>query len=161
MRPRGAGRAMAALAATILAMVPLAAAHADAAAAEAAIRQRLVAWRDAFNAGDAAAACDLFAPDLVYALPDVPDGTQASMCRNLKRVLARKRSIVAGQIDLRAALAAPDFRRWDGLVTAPNRRCRSGAGPPPSRASSAITATRSRRSASSPPSGGASSTCPR
>ena len=89
MRPRGAGRAMAALAATILAMVPLAAAHADAAAAEAAIRQRLVAWRDAFNAGDAAAACDLFAPDLVYALPDVPDGTQASMCRNLKRVLAR------------------------------------------------------------------------
>lgn len=43
----------------------------------------------------------------------------AYLLLGLKRVLARKRSIVAGQVDLRAALAAPDFRRWDGLVTAP------------------------------------------
>lgn len=62
---------------------------ADAAADEAAIRQRLADWAAAFNARDAAGACDLFAPDLGYAVPGVVDGTQARMCGNLAEVLAR------------------------------------------------------------------------
>jgi ketosteroid isomerase-like protein len=56
---------------------------------EAAIRQRFVDWTAAFNARDAAAACDLFAPDLRYAIPEQVDGTQAMMCGNLARILAR------------------------------------------------------------------------
>ena len=61
----------------------------DAAADEAAIRARFTAWTAAFNAGDAAGACDLFAADLAYAFPGVPQGTQATMCGNLARVLAK------------------------------------------------------------------------
>jgi steroid delta-isomerase len=64
-------------------------AAADPAADEAAIRQRLADWVAAFNARDARGACDLFAPDLSYAVPDVVDGTQTRMCGNLAEVLAR------------------------------------------------------------------------
>jgi uncharacterized protein (TIGR02246 family) len=56
---------------------------------EAAIRQRLTAWKDAFNGRNAVAACDLFAGDLVYALPEVPQGSRETMCDNLAAVLAR------------------------------------------------------------------------
>lgn len=62
---------------------------ADPAGDEAAIRQRLGDWAAAFNARDAAGACDLFAPDLRYSLPDVAEGTRETMCGNLARVLAR------------------------------------------------------------------------
>ena len=62
---------------------------ADSAADEAAIRQRFADWTAAFNAGDAAGVCDLFAPDLSYAIPEIVDGTQATMCGNLARQLAR------------------------------------------------------------------------
>jgi steroid delta-isomerase len=62
---------------------------ADVAADEAAIRARLAAWTEAFNAGDAAGACDLFAPDLAYAVPDILHGSHATMCGNLARVLGR------------------------------------------------------------------------
>lgn len=76
-----------------LACLPLLAvalpALADPAADEAAVRQRLADWTAAFNARDAAGACDLFAPDLAYALPGLPDGTHEGMCANLAKVLAR------------------------------------------------------------------------
>lgn len=71
----------------VLAAAP---ALADPVADEAAIRQRLADWTAAFNARDAAGACDLFAADLRYDLPDLADGTQATMCGNLARVLARE-----------------------------------------------------------------------
>lgn len=64
-------------------------AAADPVADEAAIRQRFADWTAAFNARDAAGACDLFAPDLRYTLPEQIDGAQATMCGNLARVLAR------------------------------------------------------------------------
>lgn len=64
-------------------------AAADPAADEAAIRQRLADWTAAFNARDAAGACDLFAPDLRYAVPEQVDGVQATMCGNLARALGR------------------------------------------------------------------------
>lgn len=75
-------------------------AYADPAADAAAIRARLTAWAAAFNARDAAGACDLFAPDLQYALPEEPRGTRATMCGNLARVLARD--------DLRLRYDAPE-----------------------------------------------------
>jgi steroid delta-isomerase len=62
---------------------------ADAAADEAAIRDRFAKWTAAFNAGDAAGVCDLFAPDLIYSLPEVTSGTQATICGNLATILAR------------------------------------------------------------------------
>jgi steroid delta-isomerase len=61
---------------------------ADAAADEAAIRDRFAKWTAAFNAGDAAGVCDLFAPDLEYSLPEVTAGTQATICGNLAKMLA-------------------------------------------------------------------------
>ena len=57
----------------------------------------------AFNARDAAGACDLFAPDLAYAVPDIPHGSYATMCGNLTRVL--------GTPDLTIFLLPPLFLR--------------------------------------------------
>lgn len=62
---------------------------ADSAADQAAIHRRLEDWSNAFNAGNADAACALFAPDLAYSIPEIPDGTYDTMCRNLHRVLSR------------------------------------------------------------------------
>lgn len=72
-----------------LACAAWASAGADPVADEAAIRQRLAAWADAFNNRDAAAACDLFAPDLAYTVPGVLEGTRETMCANLARMLGR------------------------------------------------------------------------
>ena len=65
------------------------AARADSAADEAAIRQRLERWTAAFNARDVAGSCDLFAPDLLYSIQEVVNGTYQTMCGNLTRMLGR------------------------------------------------------------------------
>lgn len=76
--------------AALVAFVALApAVLADPAAEEAAIRQRFLDWTEAFNARDADGACDLFAPDLAYALPEVAQGTRATICGNFARLFAR------------------------------------------------------------------------
>jgi len=64
-------------------------AYADPAADEAAIRDRFAKWTDAFNAKDPAGVCDLFAPDLIYSLPEVVNGTQAQLCGNLANLFTR------------------------------------------------------------------------
>src|SRR5215831_3057212 len=64
-------------------------ARADPATDEAAIRQRLERWTAAFNAKDRAGSCDLFAPDLLYAIQDVVNGTYDTMCGNLGKMLGR------------------------------------------------------------------------
>ena len=75
------------IALTVAAMT--AAASADPAADEAAIRQRFQRWTADFNARDAGAVCDLFAPDLVYSIPEVVGGTRQTLCANLAAMLAR------------------------------------------------------------------------
>lgn len=76
--------------AALVAFVALApAVLADPAAEEAAIRQRFLDWTEAFNARDADGACDLFAPDLAYALPEVAQGIGATICGNFARLFAR------------------------------------------------------------------------
>lgn len=93
-----------ALAALVIAALPLAAtapACADPLADEAAIRQRLQRWTDDFNARNFAGVCDLFAPDLRYAIPEVPRGTHETMCTSLTRVLGRS--------DIRLQYAMPDI----------------------------------------------------
>jgi hypothetical protein len=49
----------------VAAAVVTTSAHADSAADEAAINQRLQRWAAAFNAKESAGVCDLFAPDPV------------------------------------------------------------------------------------------------
>ncbi|MBN9491182.1 MAG: nuclear transport factor 2 family protein [Alphaproteobacteria bacterium] len=63
--------------------------HADSAADEAAIVKRLQRWTADFNAKKPAGVCDLFAPDLVYSIPEVVRGTHETMCTNLTKMLAR------------------------------------------------------------------------
>lgn len=85
----------------LLAVAVTAPARAGAVVDEVAIRQRFDTWTTAFNAGDAAGVCDLFAPDLRYAIPEIVDGTQETMCGNLAKVLARS--------DLRLHYDRPDI----------------------------------------------------
>ena len=73
---------------------------ADPAADEAAIRDRFAKWTQAFNDKDAAGVCDLFAPDLVYSLPEVVNGNQAKLCGNLANLF--KRTDLKLQYDLPA-----------------------------------------------------------
>ncbi|MBS0223843.1 MAG: nuclear transport factor 2 family protein [Proteobacteria bacterium] len=82
------GRCLAAI--ISLALVAAAtAAYADPAADEAAIVKRLQRWTADFNAKDSAGVCDLFAPDLVYSIPEAVRGTHETICTNLTRMLAR------------------------------------------------------------------------
>ena len=64
-------------------------AYADPAADEAAIIQRFQRWTADFNAKDSAGVCDLFAPDLVYSIPEVVQGTRETICANLAKMLAK------------------------------------------------------------------------
>jgi steroid delta-isomerase len=73
----------------VLLTATVAPSHADEAADRAAITQRLQRWTAAFNAKDAVGACDLFAPDLAYSIPEMLRGTKQTMCDNLAKVLAR------------------------------------------------------------------------
>lgn len=64
-------------------------ASADEATDAIAIRQQLGDWAAAFNAGDAAAVCDLFAPDLRYSVGGIVDGSRETMCGNLAKAFLR------------------------------------------------------------------------
>jgi uncharacterized protein (TIGR02246 family) len=64
--------------------------RADEAADKAAIAARLQGFADAFNARDAAGACDIFAPDLVATMPMAIESDRRSLCANLERLLARQ-----------------------------------------------------------------------
>ena len=50
---------------------------------------RFQRWTAAFNAKDPTGVCDLFAPDLVYSIPEVVHGTRDMLCANLAKMLAR------------------------------------------------------------------------
>lgn len=89
------------LAAAFLLLTAGSHALADPAGDEAAIRERLTRWTAAFNAQDAVAACDLFAPDLVYTVPEISAGSKTTMCGNLAKVLSRT--------DIRLRYDAPDI----------------------------------------------------
>lgn len=76
-------------AALVLIASTFAPSHADDAVDKAAITQRLQRWTADFNARDAVGVCDLFAPDLAYAIPETAQGTQQTMCGNLAKLLAK------------------------------------------------------------------------
>lgn len=84
-----------------IALVAAMPACADPAADEVAIRQRLQRWTNDFNTRNLAGVCDLFAPDLLYSIPEVPRGTHETMCASLNKVLGRS--------DIRLQYAMPDI----------------------------------------------------
>src|SRR5260370_12028960 len=49
---------------------------------------RFQRWTADFNAKDSAGVCDLFAPDLVYSIREVVQGTRETICANLAKMLA-------------------------------------------------------------------------
>lgn len=59
----------------------------ESSAAKAAITQRLGRWTTAFNAKETTGICDLFAPDLRYAVDNILDGTRDQLCGNIDEVL--------------------------------------------------------------------------
>lgn len=77
------------LVASLVAIIAPIALAADPANDHEAIRQRLHEWRQAFNARNAAGACDLFAPGLTYAVPGIPQGNHETMCGNFKKLFEK------------------------------------------------------------------------
>jgi uncharacterized protein (TIGR02246 family) len=52
------------------------------------VRATLTQWRDAFNAGEVARLCNIFAPDLVVTYRGAPDRGYAAFCRQLETAVA-------------------------------------------------------------------------
>ncbi len=77
------------LVALIVAVTTAAPAHADEAADKAAIMERLHRWTADFNSNDSVGVCDLFAPDLIYSIREVTQGTRETLCASLAAILAR------------------------------------------------------------------------
>jgi ketosteroid isomerase-like protein len=75
-------------------------AHADEAADKAAIMERLHRWTADFNSNDPVGVCDLFAPDLIYSIPEVAQGTRETLCANLAAILTKS--------DVKLRYANPD-----------------------------------------------------
>ncbi len=66
-------------------------AQADAGSDKTAITERLRRWKDAFDAKDRKGVCDLFAPDLIYSVPELVDGTRPVLCEHLAKILGNPR----------------------------------------------------------------------
>ena len=75
-------------------------AYANEAADKAAIIERLQRWTADFNSNDPVGVCDLFAPDLIYSIPEVTQGTRETICANLAAIL--------GKSDVKLRYANPD-----------------------------------------------------
>ncbi|WP_024279647.1 nuclear transport factor 2 family protein [Xanthobacter sp. 126] len=78
-------------------------------AAEAAIRARLAAWTEAFNRGDAAATCDLFADDLKSDVQGAPAGDKAAVCARLAKALAKSPGKLAYVCQIHEILVSGDL----------------------------------------------------
>lgn len=77
---------------------------------DAAIAGRLTAFAAAFNARDAAGACDLFTPDLVATTPLAPEVTRDALCRNFERLFSKTGLVVRYDVpDIREVIHAGDL----------------------------------------------------
>jgi steroid delta-isomerase len=84
-------------------------ASADELADKAAIVARLQGWADAFNARDAAGACDLFAPDLVSTVEGIEADGRDAVCARLARLLARDAPRFHYAPDIREVIVSGDL----------------------------------------------------
>ena len=76
--------------------------------AQAAIRGALTQWMEAFNAGDAAKACALFAPDLIAQVRGQGERGYAAQCDLLKRSLSDPTKTYSYALALKEILVAGD-----------------------------------------------------
>ena len=74
--------------ACLLALTAIGSAQADVEADKAAIAARLQDFTAAFNARDAAGACEIFAPDLVSTMRGRPDNGREAVCKRIAAALA-------------------------------------------------------------------------
>ena len=85
-------------------------AAADGAAEKAAIASRLTGFAAAFNAKDAAGACDLFAPDLIATTQLAPEVSRNTLCKNFERLFAKPDLAVRYDVpDIREIILAGDL----------------------------------------------------
>ncbi len=84
-------------------------ARADEASDRAAITARLLGWAAAFNARDAAGACDLFAPDLIATVPGATEQNYQAVCDRLRRVLADRSLDLHYSPDIREIITSGDL----------------------------------------------------
>jgi len=77
---------------------------------KAAITERLEQWTAAFNARDADGICDVFAPDLIYTVPGVRDGSRETLCARLDALLAKPgRQLHYDNPDIREIIVSGDI----------------------------------------------------
>jgi hypothetical protein len=100
------------LVALILAVTTVATAHADEAADKAAIMERLQRWTANFNSNDAVGVCDLFAPDLIYSIPEVAQGTREPSAQTWRPSWPSPTSNCAMQILTFTRLSLSAMLRW-------------------------------------------------
>jgi len=96
----------------LLLLAPLAAnpvAAAGDADAEGAIRDALTNWMHEFNAGDADAACGLFAPGLRYNVQGLPEQTYTDMCDRLHRSLTGREVGYHYNLDIKEIIVSGDL----------------------------------------------------
>jgi steroid delta-isomerase len=74
-----------------------------------AITQRLQSWTTAFNARDAAATCDLFAPDLIATFRGGPDRGRDAVCQRIADALAQPGVQLHNALDIREIIVAGDL----------------------------------------------------
>ncbi|RBP02698.1 steroid delta-isomerase [Roseiarcus fermentans] len=84
-------------------------AFADPEADKAAIAARLETWAAAFNAHDAAAACDIFAPDLVATVRGAPERGRDAVCAGIASALADRTRTLRYVPDIREILVSGDL----------------------------------------------------
>ena len=96
------------LAVASAALVSTAAAQNDS-PAQAAIRTALTQWMADFNAGDAEAACRLFAPDLIAQMRGQPERGYTELCDLLKRSLSDRTKTYRYSLTIKEILVAGDL----------------------------------------------------
>jgi steroid delta-isomerase len=92
--------------------------------AEDAIRAALHKWTQDFNAGNAEAACSLFAPELRYDFRGYPERGYQDICTRLQRSLGDASKTYAYALDIREILVSGDLAVvrlvWTLTVTLPD-----------------------------------------
>lgn len=76
---------------------------------EVAIRKILASWTDAFNAGDKARICDLFAHDLRYDYRGFPERGYDDVCNLLHRSLSERDKKFAYSLDIKEIMVSGDL----------------------------------------------------
>jgi uncharacterized protein (TIGR02246 family) len=93
----------------LIALAAVGSAQADVEADKAAIAARLQDFTAAFNARDAAGACEIFAPDLVSTMRGRPDNGRDAVCKRIAAALADRSKIMRYAPDIEEIIASGDL----------------------------------------------------